>query len=92
MIKSFRHKGLRRLFEDDDGSRLPPDMLTRIRLILSTLHASEEIEGMNVPTFRLHSLKGELKGSYAVSVRANWRIIFRFENGDAFDVNFVDYH
>ena len=47
---------------------------------------------MNVPTFRLHSLKGELKGSYAVSVRANWRIIFRFENGDAFDVDFVDYH
>jgi len=92
MIKSFRHKGLRRLFEDDDGRKLPPDMVGRINLILSTLHASEEIEGMNVPTFRLHSLAGDLKGRYAVTVRANWRIIFRFEDGDAFDVDFVDYH
>ncbi len=92
MIKTFRHKGLRRLFEDDDGSALPPDMVARIRLILSTLHASEEIEGMNLPTFRLHRLKGDLKGIYAVSVRANWRIIFRFEDGNAFDVDFVDYH
>ncbi len=92
MIKTFRHKGLRRLFEDDDGSKLPPDMLQRIRLILSTLHAAQESEGMNVPTFRLHSLKGELKGVFSVTVRANWRIIFRFEDGDAFDVDFVDYH
>jgi len=47
---------------------------------------------MNVPAFRLHSLKGQLKGFYAVTVRANWRIIFRFEDEDAFDVDFVDYH
>ncbi len=92
MIKTFRHKGLRRLFEDDDGSKLPPDMLARINLILSTLHASEEIEGMNLPTFRLHPLKADLKGTYAVTVRANFRIIFRFEDGDVFDVDFVDYH
>jgi len=92
MIKRFRHKGLQRLFEEDDGSKLPLDMLARIRLILSTLQASEEIEGMNVPAFRLHPLEGDLKGSYAVTARANWRIIFRFEDGDAFDVDFVDYH
>jgi proteic killer suppression protein len=92
MIKSFRHKGLQRLFEHDEGSKLPPDLLARLRLILSTLHASEEIEGMNLPTFRLHPLKGDLKGTYAVTVRANWRIIFRFEDGDSFDVDFVDYH
>lgn len=92
MIKSIRHKGLRRFFEDDDGSKLPPDMLNRIRLLLSTLHATQEIEGVNVPTFRLHILKGELKGFFAVTVRANWRIIFRFEDGDAFDVDFIDYH
>jgi proteic killer suppression protein len=67
-------------------------MLARIRLILSTLQASEEIEGMNVPTLRLHSLREDMKGRYAVTVRANWRIIFRFENGDAFDVDFLDYH
>jgi toxin HigB-1 len=92
MIKSFRHKGLRQFFEDDDGSKLPPDMLNRISLILSTLHAAQEREGMNVPTFRLHVLKGELKGFHAVTVRANWRIIFRLKNGDAFDVDFIDYH
>jgi len=92
MIKSFRHKGLRRFFEEDDGSKLPPDLLNRISLILSTLHAAQEIEGVNVPTFRLHVLKGDLKGFFAVNVRANWRIIFRFEDGDAFDVDFVDYH
>jgi proteic killer suppression protein len=66
--------------------------LERIRLILSTLHAAREIEGMNVPTFRLHPFKGDLKGLFSVTVRANWRIIFRFEDGDAFDVDFVDYH
>ncbi len=92
MIKTFRHKGLRRLFEDDEGSKLPSDMLERIRLVLSTLHAAQEIEGMNLPTFRLHHLKGEWKGFFSVTVRANWRIIFRFEDGDAFDVDFVDYH
>ena len=92
MIKSFRHKGLKRLFEQDDGSKVPPAMLPRIRLILSLLHAAEVIEGMDVPTFRLHPLKGDLKGFFSVIVRANWRIIFRFEDGDAFDVDFVDYH
>ncbi len=92
MIESIRHKGLRLLFEKDDGSKLPPDMVARISLILSTLNAAQEIEGMDVPTFRLHLLKGDLKGFYAVTVRANWRIIFRFENGSAFDVDFIDYH
>jgi len=92
MIRNFRHNGLRRFFEDDDSSKLPSDMLERIRLILSTLHAAREIEGMNVPTFRLHPFKGDLKGLFSVTVRANWRIIFRFEDGDAFDVDFVDYH
>jgi proteic killer suppression protein len=92
MVKSFRHKGLQQLFEHDDGSKLPPDMLLRIRLILSTLHAAQGVEGINVPTFRLHPLKGDLKGFFSVIVRANWRIIFRFEDGDVFDVDFVDYH
>lgn len=92
MIKSYRHKGLRLFFEKEDGSKLPPDMLQRIDLILSTLDAAEDIEGMDVSTFRLHQLKGDLKGVYAVTVRANWRIVFRFNEGDAFDVDFVDYH
>ena len=92
MIKKFRNKGLRRFFEDDDGSKLPPEMLERIRLILSTLHAAQEIEGMNVPGFNLHPLKGELKGFWSVTIHANWRIIFKFADGNAFDVDFIDYH
>jgi proteic killer suppression protein len=92
MIKSFRHKGLRHFFEDDDGRKLPQDMLARIAVILSTLHASQNIDGMDIPTFRLHLLKGDLRDFYSVTVRANWRIIFRLEDGQAFDVDFVDYH
>ena len=92
MIESFRHKGLRRFFEHDDGSKLPADMLRRIRQILTALEAAQTIEGMNQPLFKLHPLKGNFSGFWAVTVRANWRIIFRFGNGRAFDVDFADYH
>ncbi len=92
MIESFRHKGLKRYFEDDNGSRLAPDMLRRSRLILTTLHAARTIEGMSVPGFRLHPLTGDLKGFWSVTVRANWRITFRFGDGTARDVDLVDYH
>jgi toxin HigB-1 len=92
MVRNFRHKGLQRLFQQDDGSKLPPDMVARIRLILATLHAAQAIEAMDIPTFRLHPLKGKLQGFFSVTVRANWRIIFRFEGGEAFDLDFVDYH
>jgi toxin HigB-1 len=92
MVRSFRHKGLQRLFQHDDGSKLPPDMVARIRLILSTLHAAQAIEAMDIPAFRLHPLKGKLQGFFSVTVRANWRIIFRFEGSEAFDIDFVDYH
>ena len=56
------------------------------------LHAAETVDALNLPTFGLHPLKGNLKGFWAVTVRANWRIIFRFENGKASDVDLVDYH
>ena len=92
MIKSYRHKGLSLFFEKEDSSKLPSDMLNRIDLILSTLDAAQEIEGMDVPSFKLHLLKGDMKGLYAVTVRANWRIVFSFSAGNAFDVDFVDYH
>ena len=70
MIKNFRHKGLQLFFEDDDGKKLPADMLGRIRLILSTLQAASGVEGMDVPTFRLHPLKGKRKGFFTVTVWA----------------------
>ena len=92
MIETFRHKGLRRFFEADDRSKLPPDMVERIRAILSFLDAAGSIEDMDQPTLRLHALKGDLKGFWAVTVRANWRIVFRFADGKAQDVDFFDYH
>jgi toxin HigB-1 len=92
MIESFRHKGLRRFYEKDDRKLLPPDMVERIRDILTALEAAETLDALSLPSFRLHALKGELKGFWAVTVRANWRIIFRFANGNASDVDFVDYH
>jgi proteic killer suppression protein len=92
MIASFRHKGLKRFFEADDRKRLPPDMVERIREIMTLLDSVTDIGQMNVPGFRLHSLKGDLRGFWSITVRANWRIVFRFEDGDAFDIDFVDYH
>ncbi len=92
MIETFRHKGLRLLFEDDDGRKLKADQLNRLRLILSALNAVETVEDMNQPTFRLHPLKGDRKGWWAVTVRANWRVTFRFAQGHAHDVDLEDYH
>jgi len=92
VIGSFKHKGLKRLFEEDDRSRLAPDMVEKIRLILSALEEAGSIDDLNQPSFRLHPLKGDLKGYWAVTVRANWRIIFRFEGDKASNVDLVDYH
>ena len=92
MIRTVHHKGLKRFIELDDRSKLPPEMVERIRGILTALADAERIEELDLPGYRLHALKGDLKGYFAVTVRANWRIIFRFEDGDAFDVDFKDYH
>ena len=92
MIGSFRHRGLKRFFEEDNPRKLPADMVDRIKAILARLHQAEVIEEMNVHYYRLHPLKGSRKGEWGVTVRANWRITFRFEDGYALDVNFEDYH
>lgn len=92
MIQSFRHKGLRKLFEDDNRSKLSAQDVDKIARILARLTAANVPEDVDAPGFKLHRLKGDLKGFWAVTVRANWRIIFRFEDGDALDVDLVDYH
>ena len=92
MIESFRHKGLKKFYEEDDSRKLPPAMVERIRDILTALDAALAVEELNRPSFRLHPLKGALKGNWAVTVRANWRIVFRFSNGAVSDVDFIDYH
>lgn len=92
MIANIRHKGLRILFERGDASGLNPQHLEKITLILTTLNAAEAIEGMDLPSFRLHQLTGNFRGFWSVTVRANWRIIFQFEDGQATCVDLVDYH
>jgi toxin HigB-1 len=92
MIRSIRHKGLRRLHEDDDSRGVIREHTEKLRDILARLDAAGRIADMDLPGFRLHPLKGELKGFWAVTVRANWRVIFRFAEGDALDIDYVDYH
>jgi toxin HigB-1 len=74
------------------GRSVNPEHVRKLRQILGVLHAAETVEALNVPTFRPHPLKGNLKGYWAVTVRANWRVVFGFENGKAFDVDLIDYH
>jgi len=92
MIESFKHKGLKRLYEEDDRSKLAADMVEKIRLVLSALEEAGSIDDLDQPSFRLHPLKGDLEGRWAITVRANWRIVFRFEGDKASNVDLVDYH
>jgi len=92
VIDSFKHRGLKRLYELGDESRINPQHLAKIRDILSVLDVAKEIEAMNLATFRLHPLTGNLDGFWSITVRANWRVIFRFDNGKASDVDLIDYH
>ena len=92
MIQSFRHKGLKRLFEDGDRKGIRPDLIEKVENILFVLNRAKAPDDMNLPGFRLHPLKGDLKGFWAVTVRANWRIVFRIAGGQAADVDLIDYH
>jgi toxin HigB-1 len=92
MIRSIRHKGLKRLFEQDDPTGVNREHVAKLKNILATLHAAPTVAHMDLPGFRLHPLKGDRKGFWSVTVRANWRVIFRFAIGDAEDVDYVDYH
>jgi toxin HigB-1 len=92
MIRSFRHRGLKRLFERGDSAQVRADVLDKIENILAVLDRAKEPDHMNLPGFQLHPLRGGLRGFWAVTVRANWRIIWRFEGTDAVDVDLIDYH
>jgi proteic killer suppression protein len=93
MIESITHKGLRLLWERDDPSKLPPEQVMKIRRILETLDSARTLSPLEaVPGYKLHALRGNLKGFWSVWVTGNCRIIFRFEDENAFDVNYIDYH
>ena len=92
MMENFRHRGLKRLFERGDKRQIRPDLVEKVENILAVLDTAGAVQDMDLPGFRLHRLTGDLKGFWAVTVRANWRIVFRFERGRALDVDLVDYH
>lgn len=92
MIQSIRHKGLKRLYEDDDPRGVIAEHADKLRDILARLDAATSAGDLDLPGFRLHPLKGDMKGFWSVTVRANWRVIFRLIEHDAFDVDYLDYH
>jgi proteic killer suppression protein len=92
MIGNFRDRRLKRLYERGDRSRIAADLVDKVERILFRLDNALVIEDMDLPGYRLHRLKGNLKGFWSVSVSGNWRVIFRFKNGKAFDVEIIDYH
>lgn len=92
MIKSFAHKGLEDFFYDGTTKGIPPKHTTKLRLRLDRLENAVTVQDMNAPGYDLHPLKGAMKGHWAVKVSGNWRLTFRFENGNAYVVNYQDYH
>jgi proteic killer suppression protein len=93
MIRSFRHRGLRRLYESGDGRELRTDQIVRLRRILGVLDAAASLETIRqLPGLRLHPLKGDMRGQWSVWVNGNWRVTFRFQDENCLDLDLVDYH
>lgn len=92
MINTFKHKGLRDLFFQGQTKGVQQSQVRRLRIILQVLHAAVILTDMDKPGLNLHPLKGDLHGYWAVKVDANYRVIFRFEDGKALDVDLIDYH
>ncbi|NBX04308.1 MAG: hypothetical protein EBR02_09690 [Alphaproteobacteria bacterium] len=92
MIKNFRHKGLQKLYEEGVAKGIEAIYLPKIRRILAALEAASSLDALNAPSFRLHPLKGDMKGLWSVTVGANWRIVFRFDAPHVYDVDLTDYH
>jgi proteic killer suppression protein len=92
MIRKFRHKGLKLLYDKGDRRKVPSSLADKIERILARLDQTNDPSGMDLPGYRLHPLKGDLAGFWAVTVSGNWRIVFRFESGATTDVDLIDYH
>lgn len=92
MIKSFRHKGLCRLFETGSTSGVQSSHARRLRMQLAALDTAQAVEDMDIPGFRLHPLKGRMRGRWSISVSGNWRMTFEFRDGNAYVLDYEDYH
>ncbi len=92
MIKSFKHKGLKLFFEKGIYSGIQAKHQSKLRLQLTALHTAQCIEDMDLPGYNLHPLKGQRKDCWSITVNGNWRMTFIFDDGDAYIVNYEDYH
>ena len=92
MIQSFKHKGLRQLFEKGTAKGIRTDHVAKVENILAVLNRARKPSDMDLPGFGLHPLKGDLKNFWSVTVRANWRIVFRFGGGPVHRLGLLDYH
>jgi proteic killer suppression protein len=92
MIKSFKHKGLKKFFEQGIPTGIIPEHVEKIRLILGYIDRTKNVDDLNLPGFKLHKLKGNRQDIWSITVRANWRITFMFENSDAYILDYEDYH
>ena len=92
MIVSFKHKGLEKFFLSGSTAGIQAKHAAKLQVQLMTLNEAQEIDQMNFPSWRLHPLKGNLAGYWSITVNANWRLTFKFENGSAYIVDYQDYH
>ena len=92
MIKSFRHKGLGKFFETGSTAGVQPGHAKKLRMVLTALDTAQTIEDMSIPGFALHPLKGEMRGRWSVSINANWRLTFEFQDGNTYVLDYEDYH
>ena len=94
MIKSFKHKGLKAFYETGNTKGIQAIHADKLNLILTALNAARKIENLNIPSFRLHKLKGDMKDLYSITVQANWRVTFEFDETtqDVYIVDYLDYH
>jgi len=92
VIKSFRHKGLKKLYATGSQAGVQAIHVSRLRIQLVALDTAQTIEDMNIPGFKLHELKGQLKGRWSIWVSGNWRITFEFRDSNAFILEYEDYH
>ena len=92
MIKSFRRKGLRKLFETGSTSGVQASHAKRLRMQLVALDTAQVVEDMDIPGFRLHPLKGPMRGRWSITVNGNWRLTFEFQDGNAYVLDYEDYH
>ncbi len=92
MIKSFKHKGLRKFFETGSKAGIQAKHERKLRMQLAAIDTATVIEDIDLPSYKLHSLKGDRSSIWSVTVNGNWRVTFEFVDGNAYIINYEDYH